>query len=93
MRNPLVEFSPDGAIVSVVRCETPDREARTEFYAGVLVVGFPDDFRTVFATLTADRPLFEQLAALPSGGAVVVLSGLDYDRFYLTPESRIERVL
>lgn len=39
VRDPLVEVSADGRIVSVTQCAEPDRQAGTEFYAGVLAPG------------------------------------------------------
>ncbi|MFI3304909.1 MAG: amidohydrolase family protein [Rikenellaceae bacterium] len=44
-RNPIVEFAPDGEILSVERCEMGsedrlDRSPHTEFYSGIMVAGF-----------------------------------------------------
>lgn len=39
VRNPLVETTTDGVILSVSQCDTPDRMAGVEFYAGVLAPG------------------------------------------------------
>lgn len=93
-RDPLVELSADGSLLSCVRCEAPDREPFTEFYAGVLVAGFPSDWRGAFEWLRArrERPLAELLEALPrpdAGGVWVLLSGLDYASMRLTDRSRI----
>ena len=84
--DPVVEVAPDGRILRVASHPDPDRLPLTEFYAGLLVPAFPDDYRAAFAALLAqrERPLEELLAALiPSdgalrGGALVVISGLDY---------------
>ena len=53
----------------------------TEFYAGLLVPGFPSDCRAVFERLrAASASLSEQLPGLVrSDGVLVVISGLDYD--------------
>lgn len=51
VRRPLLELSADGRIVSADRCDDPDRSAATEFYAGLLVAGFPDDWLSAFEAL------------------------------------------
>lgn len=93
-RDPVVELSADGSLLSCARCEAPDREPFTEFCAGVLVADFPADWRGGFEWLCArrERPLAELLAALPrsaAGGVWVLLSGLDYATMRLTDSSRI----
>lgn len=54
LRHPLLEVTEQGDVRSVATCEAPDRMAGTEFYAGVLVAGFPDDYRSVFARMAAE---------------------------------------
>lgn len=97
VRDPVVEVAPDGRILRVASHPDPDRLPLTEFYAGLLVPVFPDDYRAAFAALLAqrERPLEELLAALiPSdgalrGGALVVISGLDYAPLRLTDRAQI----
>lgn len=90
---PLVTLSADGVVMSVEECREPDRRAGTEFYAGLLVFGFPADYRRAFAELQrrSDEPLSTTLpdVVLPAGGIGVVLSGLDYATLRLTPLSQI----
>ena len=45
LRRPLVTLDDGGRILDVRTCDAPDREPFTEFYAGVLVAGFPSDWR------------------------------------------------
>lgn len=96
VRNPLAEVAPDGRIVRLDTCAEPDREACTEFFAGVLIPEFPRDFRAAFDRLLAEAetPLPELLARLGThdDGVTVVLSGLDYDTMRLTPRSQIRRI-
>lgn len=93
VRWPLVMLSADGGVVSVEECRDPDRLPGTEFYAGLLVFGFPADYRRAFAELQrrGGEPLSATLpeVVLPAGGIGVVLSGLDYATLRLTPLSRI----
>lgn len=94
LRDPLVELTASGRIVSARSCPAPDREPFTEFYPGVIVADFPAEGQAVFRRLLAagDLPLGEALAAAgypdPEGAAVVV-SGLDYATMRLTPRLRI----
>lgn len=96
VRNPLAELAPDGRVLRLHTCAEPDREACTAFHPGVLVPGFPADFRAAFDRLLAeaDTPLPELLARLGThdDGVTVVLSGLDYDTMRLTQRSRIRRL-
>lgn len=94
IRHPLVEVAADGGLLSVVVCPDPDRIPFVEFHAGLLVPDFPEDFRTAFRSLPADRPLSESLPALlvPGHGVLVVISGLDYDSLRLTSAARIEKI-
>lgn len=96
LQNPLVTLAADGSVLSVDICSDPDRQPFTEFYAGILVLRFPADFRTVFAGLLLDTqtPLPEVLAALitPDGGIPVVISGVDYTTLSLTPLAQIRRI-
>lgn len=64
--NPLAEIAPDGTVLSVRTCPDPDREPFTEFQAGLLVPGFPADYRAAFAQLLArrDQPLDKLLSEL-----------------------------
>lgn len=95
VRDPLVTFSPEGHPLHIERCTDPDRQPATEFYAGLLVLDFPADYRTAFEALqTENAPLTELLPhCVPAdGGIAVILSGLDYDRLRLTPQSRISPI-
>lgn len=103
-RDPLVVVSAEGALLGVERCADPDRRPFTEFCPGVVVCGFPREFRAAFDRLIAcrQRPLADLLrelrlpapdAAAASGtGCTVVLSGLDYAAMRLTGQSRIRRL-
>ena len=93
VRNPLLTLDSGGRVVAVETC--PDRLAATEFYAGLLVPGFPDDFRAAFERLcrSSAAPLPELLAqTVTPGGVLVVISGLDYESLRLTPRSQIRRL-
>lgn len=95
VRNPLVTFSPEGRPLHIERCTDPDRLPATEFHAGLLVLDFPADYRAAFDALQAgDASLNELLPrCVPAeGGIAVVLSGLDYDRLRLTPQSHISPI-
>lgn len=93
VRWPLVTLSAEGRVLGVESCPSPDRRPATEFYAGMLVFGFPADYRAAFARLMsrASEPLSETLPALvqAEGGVGVVLSGLDYEALRLTAQSQI----
>lgn len=94
LRDPLVVLTPEGRIGAVTVCPAPDREPFVEFYAGLLVDGFPADYRAAFGRLraAADRPLTETLVRIgcpAPGGVTVLLSGLDYASLRLTGRSRI----
>ncbi len=93
IRNPLLEVDVDGHLLSLTICEQPDRMAATEFYAGVIVAQFPDDYRNAFARmLAAGGTLCQLLGNQPAGSALVVISGLDYASMRLTPDSQIRRL-
>ena len=94
VRNPLLTLDSGGRVVAVETCPEPDRLAATEFYAGLLVPGFPDDFRAAFERLCriSAAPLPELLAQTVTSGGVVVISGLDYESLRLTPRSQIRRL-
>ena len=94
VRNPLLTLAPDGRVVAVESCSEPDRLAATEFYAGLLVPDFPADYRAAFDGMRAAAlPLSELLPRIvTSGGALVVISGLDYDSLRLTPQSQIRKL-
>ena len=83
-------------MLSVESCPEPDRLAATEFYAGLLIPGFPADYRAAFdAMRDAAAPLCELLpgAVMPDGvGVLVVISGLDYESLRLTPQSQIRKL-
>lgn len=91
LRNPLVTLSAEGRLLGVESCPDPDRLSATEFYSGLLVAGFPADYRAAFGHLrTAALPLEEALPELVRpDGVLVVLSGLDYGTLRLTPRSTI----
>ena len=95
VRNPLLTLSPDGRVLTSDSCSDPDRLAATEFYSGLLVPGFPDDFRAAFERLcrSSAAPLPEVLVqTVTPGGVLVVISGLDYESLRLTPRSQIRRL-
>lgn len=95
VRNPLLTLDSGGCVVAVETCPEPDRLAATEFYAGLLVPGFPDDFRAAFERLcrSSAAPLPELLAqTVTPGGVLVVISGFDYESLRLTPRSQIRRL-
>ena len=94
VRNPLLTLAPDGRVVAVESCSEPDRLAATEFYAGLLVPDFPADYRAAFDGMrVAALPLSELLPRIVTpGGALVVISGLDYDSLRLTPQSQIRKL-
>ncbi len=76
--------------------DNPDREPLTEYYAGVLVCNFPEDYHAAFDAMMSRRdvPLDTLLrdVVLADSGAVVVISGIDYGRFMLTADSRIQKI-
>ena len=87
VRHPLLTLGADGRVLSAECCPDPDRLAATEFYAGLLVPDFPADYRA------AALPLSELLPRIVTpGGALVVISGLDYDSLRLTPQSQIRKL-
>ena len=91
VRHPLLTLGADGRVLSAESCPDPDRLAATEFYAGLLVPDFPADYRAAFDGMrVAALPLSELLPRIVTpGGALVVISGLDYDSLRLTPQSQI----
>lgn len=92
VRNPLLTLSSDGRVLTSDSCPEPDRLAATEFYSGLLVPGFPADYRTAFERLSRDSatPLPELLAqTVTPDGVLVVISGLDYESLRLTSRSQI----
>lgn len=96
LRNPLVTLNKAGCVVSVETCSEPDRMAHTEFWAGILVVDFPEDYASVFAQMKMQSgvPLPKLLMRLVSAsGALVVISGLDYQTLCLTSQSRIQLLM
>lgn len=72
IRNPLVEVGADGRLRLVGTCPQPDRLPFTEFYAGLLVAGFLQDYRFAFAFLKTRRetPLADLFAEFRIGGTV-----------------------
>ena len=94
VRNPLLTLDSGGRVVAVETCPEPDRLAATEFYAGLLVPDFPADYRAAFDGMrVAALPLSELLPRIVTpGGALVVISGLDYDSLRLTPQSQIRKL-
>ena len=93
VRHPLLTLGADGRVLSAESCPDPDRLAATEFYAGLLVPDFPADYRAAFDGMRAAAlPLSELLPRIVTpGGALVVISGLDYDSLRLTPQSQIRK--
>lgn len=94
VRNPLVTFYGDGGGFLVERCSAPDRLPQTEFYAGMLVADFPQDYLSAFERLRESPEDLSELLphTVMPGGVWVVISGLDYARMRLTPHSRIQRL-
>ena len=94
VRHPLLTLGADGRVLSAESCPDPDRLAATEFYAGLLVPDFPADYRAAFDGMRAAAlPLSELLPRIVTpGGALVVISGLDYDSLRLTPQSQIRKL-
>ena len=88
VRHPLLTLGADGRVLSAECCPDPDRLAATEFYAGLLVPDFPADYRAAFDGMRAAAlPLSELLPRIVTpGGALVVISGLDYDSAVADPE-------
>ena len=82
VRHPLLTLGADGRVLSA------------EFYAGLLVPDFPADYRAAFDGMrVAALPLSELLPRIVTpGGALVVISGLDYDSLRLTPQSQIRKL-
>lgn len=80
IRHPLVETDAEGRLRVVGTCPQPDRLPFAEFYAGLLVAGFPADYRAAFASLMIRRetPLPELLAGL-SGAEAVPETGTEAD--------------
>ena len=76
VRHPLLTLGADGRVLSAESCPDPDR----------LAAAF-DGMRA------AALPLSELLPRLVTpGGALVVISGLDYDSLRLTPQSQIRKL-
>ena len=94
VRHPLLTLGADGRVLSAESCPDPDRLAATEFYAGLLVPDFPADYRAAFDGMrVAALPLSELLPRIVTpGGALVVISELDYDSLRLTPQSQIRKL-
>lgn len=87
LRYPLVERSAGGAF-RISLTDAPDRSPFTEFRAGVVVEGLT---REAFERVAHDytTPLEELLLPLMEGNGrcLALLSGLDYERRLLTPET------
>lgn len=95
-RHPVATVSDEGRIVALKLLENPDREPLTEFFSGVMVEGFAADERGAFDEMmhSSERGLDLLLRRHTSAcGGVVVLSGLDYEKMELTPQSQILRVV
>lgn len=93
--HPVVTVRPDGSILRVEVCAEPDRLPATEFYAGLLVPGFPADYREAFARLRCARdplPLTLPRFIEASGGVLAVISGIDYGSMRLTPQAQIRKL-
>ncbi len=94
LRNPLIRLSESGAVLSIEQCEAPDAEPFTQFYAGIMVLEFPDAYKEAFEQLrSSSQPLDVALSSVVGrGSAVVVISGVDYERMVLTEGSKIKRL-
>ncbi len=94
VRHPLAELTAAGRLLTVVSCPEPDRLPATEFYAGLLVTGFPAEYRAAFEQLRRDgRPLPEQLPDIVRpDGILVLFAGLDYATLRLTPQATIRKI-
>ena len=94
VRHPLAELSAAGRLLTVVSCPEPDRLAATEFYAGLLVAGFPAEYRAAFERLRRDgRPLPELLPDIVRpDGILVLFARLDYATLRLTPQATIRKI-
>lgn len=97
LRDPIVEINAAGRPTAVGRCAEPDRQAATEFYAGLLVADFPADWRAAFGALRAAaeadpratlRELLPQIVPAREG-ILAVISGLEYPSLRLTERSTI----
>ncbi len=90
-------FNGAGRVCAVEVCDAPDREPFTEFFAGLMVTGFPAAYREAFSRLQAcaGEPLFESLARIAGceEGVAVVISGLDYASMRLTERSSVARIV
>ena len=87
LRYPLVERT-DGGASRLSLTDAPDRSPFTEFRAGVVVEGLT---REAFDSVAHDHstPLEELLPPLMelNGRSLALLSGLDYERRLLTPQT------
>ena len=95
VEHPVVTLTAEGELVSVESAADPDRLAATEFYAGVLVAGFPADYRSAFAAMQAQGgDLGEWLAQrVPADpGVWVVIGGVDCARMQLTEKACIAAI-
>ena len=97
MHNPLVEFSAEGKFISAREVSGVDRSPHTEFYAGLLVIGFKEDYRAAFAEMMAssEQSLEVLLPRYTSDiqGVAVIISGIDYERLALTDRAKIIRII
>lgn len=92
---PVVTVGPDGTILRVEVCAEPDRLPATEFYSGMLVPGFPADYREAFERLRCARealPLTLPRFVPSSGGVLVVISGIDPQSMRLMPQAQIRKL-
>lgn len=95
VRSPLVTLGADGRVLTAACCPEPDRLPLTEFYAGLLIPGFPTDYRAAFERLRASAALLPDVLpgiVAADGGVLVVVSGLDYESLRLTPQSQIRKL-
>ena len=89
-------LTAEGRIASVDICREVDRVPFTEFYAGVLVAGFPADYRAVFERMMAEsgeglEELLLRYATDPQG-IVVVISGIGHAPLRLTERAKIQKI-
>lgn len=94
MHHPLVEFDSKGRVLRIEECSSVDRSPLTEFFAGLMVLHFPENAREVFREMMENRhkslEVLLREVTLQDGGVAVILSGLDYQGGFLTSSSQIQ---
>lgn len=94
VEKPLIELSDAGEVVTIRSSAMPDREPFTSFFAGVVVVGI-DDPQAVWEAIRDDHttPLDKLLIPhLGRGHKAILLSGLNYHQWSLSPDARWQRI-